>query len=100
MYFEPRPLTECLKADISIQGSATHYCYPRTNLPNIQDYQEVEIAMFTKDGEWIDPSKSPVMENFPQLQELLEDYESGECPVGAYVPIEIVNALVDYLNGN
>ena len=100
MYFEPRPLTKCLKADISIQGGPTFYCTPRTNLPNIQDYQEVEIAMFTKDGKWIDPSNSPVMTDFPQLQELLEHYEPGECPVGAYVPIEIVNALVNYLDGN
>lgn len=100
MYFEPRPLTKCLKADISIQASSTHYCTPRSYLPNIQDYQEVEIALFNKDGDWINPSTSPTMEDFPQLQELLYNYESGECPVGAYVSINIVNALVDYLNGN
>lgn len=100
MHHEPRPIVKCLKADISIQASSSCYCNPRADLPNIEDYHEVEIALFTKDGDWIDPSDSLIMEDFPQLQELLESYESGECPVGAYVPIQIVNSLVDYLNGN
>ena len=100
MHHEPRPLTKCLKADISIQGSSTHYCTPREYLTNIQDYQAVEIALFDKNNEWINPHESIILTDFPQLKELLENYEDGDCPVGYYVPIQVVNNLVDYLNGN
>ncbi len=100
MYFETRPFIKCLKANISIQASSTHYSTPRSYLPNIQDYQEVEIALFDKDDEWINPHESDILSEFPALQELLNHYENDTCPVGAYVPINIVNALVDYLNEN
>lgn len=97
-YHKPRPLTICAKADISIQGSNTHYCSPRTYLENIQEYATVEIALFEKSGAWIQPRESALLQDFKGLSELIENYEEDNSAVGCNVPINLVNDLVTYLN--
>jgi hypothetical protein len=97
-YHEVRPLTICAKADISIQGSNTHYCSPRTYLENIQEYSTVEIALFDKSGKWIQPRECALLQDFKGLSELIESYEKGYTAVGYNIPINLVNDLVTYLN--
>jgi len=98
MYSKPRPLTKCLRADISIQGSEFNYSTPREYLNNIQDYKEVEIVLFSKEGKWLHPDDDSVFKKFSQLEELVSSYENGPAAVGGYIPIDLVNDLVDYLN--
>ena len=97
-YHDSRPLIKCAKADISIQASNTHYCSPRTYLENIQEYNDVEIALFDKEGDWIQPRECALLEDFKGLSELIESYEEGAFAVGCNVPINLVNDLVTYLN--
>lgn len=97
-YHEVRPLTICAKADISIQGSNTHYCSPRTYLENIQEYSTVEIALFDKSGNWIQPRECALLQDFKGLSELIKSYEKGYTAVGYNIPINLVNDLVTYLN--
>ena len=97
-YHEARPLLICTKANISIQGSSSHYCSPRAYLDNIQEYDNVEIALFEKSGDWIQPRDCDLLENFKGLTELIENYEEGHTAVGYHIPINLVNDLVTYLN--
>ena len=100
-YREPNPLTSGTSFDISIQASACHYSTPREDLPNMSDYTEVEIALFTKEGDWINPYTSQLIADFPRLEELLESYEdSNETAVGYYIPVDLVQDLVAFANND
>lgn len=92
-----RPLMKLNKLDISVQASKYHYCTPREDFDDINEYAEVEIALFNKDGDWVQPRTEPLLADFNQLAELIEHYETGGTAVGAYVPIELVNNLIEYL---
>lgn len=92
-----RPLMKLNKLDISIQASSFHYCTPREDLPELDAYTEVEIALFNKDGRWVQPRTEPLLADFPELAELCEQYEEGDTAVGYYVPMGLVNKLIKYL---
>ena len=92
-----RPLIKLNKLDISVQASKYHYCTPREDFDDINEYAEVEIALFNKDGGWAQPRTEPLLADFNQLTELIEHYETGDTAVGYYVPIELVNNLIEYL---
>jgi hypothetical protein len=83
------------KFSVSIQGSEFHYCDPRKTV-DPHDYTEMEVAIFEKE-KWIDPHTDERLQAFPRLQELLNHYEQGSHPVGGYVPVDVIEALLDYL---
>lgn len=64
---------------ISIQASTTTYCSPRVN--NAEKYEAVEVGF---------PSKE-----FPELLPYAEDPETPTHTVYGYVPVEILNAIID-----
>lgn len=80
---------------ISIQASEHHYCTPRETLP-LEQYETVEIAIF-EGGKWIQPHTDERFKTFGRLSELLEQYEHGEVAVGAFVPVDLVQDLCNYL---
>ena len=88
-----RPLIKLNKLDISVQASKYHYCTPREDFDDINEYAKVEIALFNKDGGWVQPRTEPLLADFNQLAELIEQYETGDTAVGYYVPIELVNKV-------
>ena len=92
-----RPLVVLQKADISIQGSSAHYSKPRVYLEDVEQYEAVEIALFNKDGSWINPHDSSILDAFPRLEELQEMYENNDVPVGCYIPLELVKDLISFL---
>lgn len=92
-----RPKIKLNKLDISIQASNFHYCTPREDFDDINKYAEVEIALFHKDGSWVQPRTEPLLADFNQLAELIKHYETGDTAVGAYVPIKLVSNLIEYL---
>jgi len=67
---------------LSIQGSRTHYSTPRENLEYLDDFEEVEIAVF-KDSRWAVPV------------EFLKLFEPGGCPVAPYVPKATAEEMVE-----
>lgn len=81
--------------EVSIQGSQSHYCNPRETIP-VDQYESMEIAIFDKDA-WINPFSDERLKDFDRLEELLEHYENSSCPIGGYVPIDLIQALCDYL---
>lgn len=93
-----RPLMKLNKLDISVQASSSHYSTPREDFPELDSYTAVEIALFNKDGHWVQPRTEPLLSDFPEIAELCEQYEEGKCPVGYYVPIGLVNRLIKYLD--
>lgn len=93
-----RPLMKLNKLDISVQASSFHYCIPSKDFPELDAYTAVEIALFDKDGNWIQPRTEPLLADFPELTELCEQYEEGNRAVGYYVPMKLVNQLIKYLN--
>jgi hypothetical protein len=84
---------------MSVQGSTTHYCSPRTT-EAIEDYSCMELALFNKKG-WLHINRSSVIKSFPRYNELLEraDSVNSSAPVFAYVPMDLLNDLYVYLNG-
>jgi len=87
------------KYKMSVQGSTTHYCSPRTTLP-IEDYALMELALFNKKG-WLHITRSKTLKAFPRYNELLEraDGVNSSAPVFGYVPVDLLNDLYVYLNG-
>lgn len=81
---------------VSIQASSNHYCTPRHTLKNLNEYEDMEIAIFEKD-KWIQPHTDLRFKNFNRLDELLNTYEAGDVAVGGYVPINLIQDLCDYL---
>ena len=87
------------KYKMSVQGSTTHYCSPRTTLP-VEDYALMELALFNKRG-WLHIKRSKTLKAFPRYNELLEraDGVNSSAPVFGYVPVDLLNDLYIYLNG-
>lgn len=79
---------------LSIQASETHYCEPRLTLPE-GDYRYTrwEVAAFRGEGK----NEAWINRDDPELEGLaaLKHWEDGANGVGAYVPTEAVQELVD-----
>ena len=83
------------KFALSVQASQYHYCSPRKTLP-LGKYDTMEIAIFEKE-KWIQPHTDERFKHFSRLNELLQQYEEGEYAVGAYIPIDLIQDLCNYL---
>jgi len=83
-YQEVRPFIECNSGlKLSVQASRSHYCAPRIDKANF--YVEVEVGF---------PSE--------KIEELMPFAEREDDPTGTvygYVPIEIVEAVVEKNGG-
>lgn len=81
---ELRPRLYCYDGySISVQASEYHYCSPRLN--GLQDYQSVELGFPSKEDELIN--------------EYAEDNPGSLNTVYGYVPIEIVEKLIEKHGG-
>ena len=81
---ENRPRLHCNDGySISVQASAFHYCKPR--LDGIQDYERVELGFPSTEDELIN--------------EYAEDDSDYTKTVYGYVPIEIVEKLINKHGG-
>lgn len=69
---------------VSVQGSVNHYCSPRKNLFD-EDYEEVELGF---------PSAADIL-----IIDFAEDMEDPTLTVYPYVPIEIVEQLIEKHGG-
>jgi len=95
MYQEQNPLVKTKLLDLSIQASEGHYSLPRENLGSSRKhYTHFELALFTKDGAWINPHSSSLLKNFKELPELLANYEEGTSPVGFTIPKKLIETLL------
>ena len=81
---ENRPRLFCNDGfSISVQASSFHYCRPRLDGP--QDYESVELGF-------------PSMED-ELINEYAEDYSDYTGTVYGYVPIEVVERLIEKHGG-
>lgn len=81
---ELRPRLYCYDGySISVQASEYHYCSPRLN--GLQDYESVELGFPSKEDELIN--------------EYAEDNPGCLNTVYGYVPIEIVEKLIEKHGG-
>ena len=81
--------------ELSIQGSEGHYSQPRQNLePRL--YDKMEISIF-KNENWIYPIDE--FDDFKRIEELDKLYETGSCSVGGYIPCDLIQDLIDYIEG-
>lgn len=81
---------------LSIQASETHYCDPRKTLLNLKDYKLMEVGIF-KNKEWDDLEKDSFFDKWKDRKEFLENYDGM---VAGYVPINIIQSLYEYIEGN
>ncbi len=75
---------------ISIQASANTYCQPREVMAFFSDYESMEVATFYKD-QWC------VLTNFTKYYDIFEDISEMANTVAGYVPVEIIQEMVDEL---
>ncbi|PMC34550.1 hypothetical protein CJ195_22310 [Bacillus sp. UMB0899] len=78
---------------ISIQASYGHYCNPRKTLKDLSEYNSMEFALRDKEGNFL--SVTDVLPNFPKLKEIEEYYEDT---VYGYVPVNLIEDLVQVLS--
>lgn len=84
---------------LSVQASKLHYCTPRKNLRNADDYSRMELAII---------SDFPIMKGlsaFPKLKELKElcdgDFEPDSTfSLFGYVPVALLNDLYLHFKEN
>jgi hypothetical protein len=80
---------------LSVQASSSHYSSPRDVRP-VGEYSSFEIAIIRGTGhgrEMINPGQAlPVCP-----AGLMEGWESGDCPVGGYIPVERIQRLFEML---
>jgi hypothetical protein len=81
---EIRPRVKCADGfEVSVQASENHYCEPRIN--GAEQYESVELGY-------------PNMEE-PELMEYAEDPVDPTGTVYGWVPVELVNKLIDKHGG-
>lgn len=93
-----RPIIETPKYDLSVQASKYHYCTPREDLKDINSYITVEVALFNKTGNWVQPREEEILQQFPEITDLLEHWEDCDTNFIGQVPIKLVNRFITYLN--
>jgi hypothetical protein len=86
---------------LSIQGSTSHYCAPREDLP-VDYYTRMEIAIINKKGSMLSINRSSLFRKFPRYNELVEraDGLNGKATVYGYVPVDLINDLYLFLLNN
>ena len=99
---ETNPLVVLNKASISVQAGKWVYSTPREDRESIEDYSQVEIALFSngENSKRLHPSMK-LFEGFGRRDELLmnyEEYEEDEYPIGWCIPVDLVVELMDYLD--
>ena len=79
--------------ELSIQASEHHYSYPKETLNNLFDYEDMEVAIF-KNNEFVNIEEDSFFNEWEYKEEFLKSYDGM---VGAYMPIEIIQSLYNYL---
>lgn len=87
-HFEPLNYNDF---SISIQASAGNYCTPRESLEDVRQYKEMEFAVM-HNNEFI--RVSDILPTFTRLNEIEKHYKT----VYAYVPVELIQELLEELN--
>jgi hypothetical protein len=83
---------------LSIQGSYGHYCTPRKEI-HPEEYFTMEMAIWkTGNRGFMHFTKSSVMRSFPRYRELLACSDGPHPTVFGYVPVDIIQELINYLN--
>ncbi len=90
-----RPTVYAGRYRLSVQGSGTHYSSPRELYPSATQYVKMEVAIFGPHNEWVKLRDLPITDDL--RQRLSERWDSGETPVGGYVPVTLIQELVDVL---
>jgi hypothetical protein len=82
---------------LSIQASEGHYCTPRVTVcPG--DYSSMEMAIWrTESKGFLDFPKSSTMRGFSHYKELMECSDGSHPTVFGYVPVWIIQKLINYL---
>ncbi|WP_338627653.1 hypothetical protein QJR52_07150 [Clostridium baratii] len=81
---------------LSIQASGSHYCEPQQTLRDLKNYISMEVGIF-KNNEWINIRNDSFFDDWKYRMEFLENYDGM---VAGYVPINIIQSLYDYIEGN
>lgn len=77
---------------LSVQASRTHYCSPRQDSDDPEFFSAFECALFEND-EWVNPRTDT---RFSDIG--VDNWESGTCPVGGFIPVATVQAIWDRIN--
>jgi len=83
---------------LSIQASEGHYCTPRVTVcPG--DYSTMEMAIWRTKGSktFLDFPKSSTMRGFSHYRELMRFSDGSHPTVFGYVPVWIIQKLINYL---
>ena len=97
---EDKSYFQFLKAgdfELSIQASSSHYCEPRENYLDPEDYTEFEMAIFKGSREWVQVREELILKDFPRIDELIGCTEEGESPISSYVPANLIQDLYAFL---
>ena len=96
---DPRYFSTVIAGDfeLSIQASSSHYCEPRENYLDPEDYTEFEMAIFKGSREWVQVREELILKDFPRINKLIDRTEEGECPVSSYVPANLIQDLYAFL---
>lgn len=73
---------------VSIQASEIHYCTPKINSPNFDDYQEFEVALM-KNKDFIDPKQTK------HAHKSWAKYWNGDEVAGYMPKQEVIKMLQD-----
>lgn len=80
--------------ELSVQASEKHYCIPRKTLSDVFEYENMEVAVLTKSGEWCDIEHDSFFNDWEFRDVFLCEYDGM---VAGYVPIIIIQSLCDYI---
>lgn len=83
------------KYHISIQANEFAYCTPRETLDDIYEYIDMEFAILDESGEFVDIFDDSFFKDWKHLNEIKDRYDGQ---VGAYIEIDIIQSLCDYID--
>lgn len=82
---------------LSIQASEHHYSSPRETIDKYE-YTSMEIAIFDNDNDdFVNVAEDTFFNEWDRLEDFLEFF-NGQ--IGAYVPIDIIQSLYEYIISN
>ena len=79
---------------LSIQASSFHYCCPKNTFEDLDLYESMELAIINSKDEFVNIAEDTFFNDFTGLNVFNECYS---CGVYAYVPVEDIQKLYDYI---
>jgi hypothetical protein len=77
---------------VSAQGSSTHNCFPKKDLQKLNNYSQLEIAIFDIYNNWLDPNNHELMKDLEWAK--LFKNAGASNPTADFISLAMIEQII------